>query len=99
MKDTGARLSIEELRDAIIKVDEYATKIGARVKMLEENKNLSVRHCEKCKHDTLQRGHNEAIPTITGFGRVSWDYNDYSYCLNCGTKWQCETKEVCKEIK
>ena len=89
MKDNYAREQIKELE----------IELGSRIMDLERKlSKFIVRHCPKCKHDTMQV--------------VEWDSNsstctyyisrppplDSYRCLNCGSRIECETKEIC-EIK
>ena len=90
MKDSFAREKLEVMDGDLGKLVEFKGALG----------DVSVRHCKKCKHDTLQRRklrYNFGWVLFGSSGSTSGDY-DYE-CLNCGTKWECRRKEVCTEVK
>ena len=67
-------------------IKELEIELGSRIKDLEsELPKMTVRHCPKCKHD------------CTYYLSMPPPLDSYR-CLNCGSRIECETKEIC-EIK
>ena len=85
MKDITAREKIGVLRNLISGLEEKISDLTDK-----DCTNLKIRHCPKCKHDTLQQ---EASHGYGGF--FSWNnplvYYNFK-CLVCGSKLLC-TKE------
>ena len=64
-------------------------ELGDKVKAIPK---IHIRHCPKCKHDTIQVAGSPAY----------WfeNYCGYDYqCLVCGSKLLCEEKTICKIVK
>ena len=72
-----------------------------RVKMLEKAEpDFIIRHCPKCKHETVQVKKYNSSSFYIGFTEVRppWSFNyDYTVCTNCGIKVECVTETTCKE--
>lgn len=102
MKDTEARKGIEDLRDEIFVARNNTEGLAKRINGLEGKQDLAIRYCKKCNHDTVQQWRSDRFTTASTMAVYrSPDGTEEAHhlCLNCGTKWQCETKEICTELK
>ena len=87
MKDTEARADIRRLEGITIRLD------GEIYNLKSKGHETTIKHCSVCKHDTMQK--EERYWGYPNTNRTWWEY----YCLTCGTKFKCTTKEVCEPCK
>lgn len=98
MKDSYAR-------DRLIRVDERLEKLEGDMGNI---KQITIRYCPKCKHETVQRRKNNndhsaydiwlssSSTTITSH---SIDDSEYFLCTVCGSTIKCNTKHICEIYK
>ena len=104
MKDTEAREHIKVL----IKSNR---ELGNEVHELrQKQRETTIRYCPVCRHDTLQKDvekhwrlNDATTATTIHFGSYIVVPDEHSwreyYCLTCGTKLKCTSKEVCEPCK
>jgi hypothetical protein len=101
MKDTEARADIRKLEGITIRLEDEILKLKIK------GHETVIRYCSVCKHDTIQKeercwrypiSSTSCATLYLGGHKVEPDetsWRDY-YCLTCGTKFKCTTKEVCE---
>jgi len=102
MKDAFARECIESL------VKQNRELSNELVDLKQKQRKTAIRYCPVCKHDTIQKDIEKYWRCTTSTNVLHFtDYevepDEYSwqecYCLTCGTKLKCTTKEVCEPCK
>ena len=80
----------KELRERVSRLEQdFNGGVSVQIDgFTRELKDLRIKYCEKCKHETMQK---QII--------LHPNYSHIYLCLNCGTKFECKQETVCKEVK